>query len=201
MIFMDTYLVMIGIFAVFLAISAVIGIRDKKRLDARERRRLRENFGKPGAKEYQDGRYEQIPGYQKRHRQSFEIDDITWNDLDMDLLYHRMDTTCSAAGEEYLYWLLRSPRTDGGTYLSEEGMRWWADHEQERVGVQRILQGLGRSSKYSALKTEGSPQIFRLFFFPRFPLGSCSSVLRSGSYVCSEASHLTWSPISAPKER
>ena len=42
---------MIGIFAVFLAISAVIGIRDKKRLDARERRRLRENFGKPGAKE------------------------------------------------------------------------------------------------------------------------------------------------------
>ena len=58
---MDTYLVMIGIFAVFLAISAVIGIRDKKRLDARERRRLRENFGKPGPKEYQDGRYEQIP--------------------------------------------------------------------------------------------------------------------------------------------
>jgi hypothetical protein len=48
---MDTYLVMFGIFAVFLAISAVIGIRDKKRLDIRERRRLRENFGKPGAKE------------------------------------------------------------------------------------------------------------------------------------------------------
>lgn len=146
---MDTYLVMIGIFAVFLAISAVIGIRDRKRTDIRERRKLRESFGKPGAKEYQDGRYEQIPGYQKRHRQSFEVDDITWNDLDMDLLYHSMDTTCSAAGEEYLYWLLRSPRTDGGTCLSEEGMRWWTDHEQERVGVQRILQGLGRGSKYS----------------------------------------------------
>lgn len=140
---------MIGIFAVFLAISAVIGIRDRKRTDIRERRKLRERFGKPGAKEYQDGRYEQIPGYQKRHRQSFEVDDITWNDLDMDLLYHSMDTTCSAAGEEYLYWLLRSPRTDGGTCLSEEGMRWWTDHEQERVGVQRILQGLGRGSKYS----------------------------------------------------
>lgn len=146
---MDTYLVMIGIFAVFLAISAVIGIRDRKRTDIRERRKLRESFGKPGAKEYQDGRYEQIPGYQKRHRQSFEVDDITWNDLDMDLLYHSMDTTCSAAGEEYLYWLLRSPRTDGGTCLSEEGMHWWTDHEQERVGVQRILQGLGRGSKYS----------------------------------------------------
>lgn len=146
---METYLVMIGIFAVFLVISAVIGLRDSKRLDARERKRLAESFGKPGAKEYQDGRYEQIPGYWKRHRQSFEVDDITWNDLDMDLLYHGIDTTCSAAGEEYLYWLLRSPRTDGGTFLSEEGMKWWTANDKERLDVQRILQGLGRGSKYS----------------------------------------------------
>ena len=146
---MDTYLVMLGIFAVFLLISAVIGLRDSKRLDARERKRLSESFGKPGAKEYQDGRYDQIPGYWKRHKQNFEVDDITWNDLDMDLLYHNMDTTCSAAGEEYLYWLLRSPRTDGGTFLSEEGMQWWTENEKERLDVQRILQGLGRGSKYS----------------------------------------------------
>ena len=140
---------MLGIFAVFLVISAVIGLRDSKRLDARERKRLSESFGKPGAKEYQDGRYDQIPGYWKRHKQNFEVDDITWNDLDMDLLYHNMDTTCSAAGEEYLYWLLRSPRTDGGTFLSEEGMQWWTENEKERLDVQRILQGLGRGSKYS----------------------------------------------------
>ena len=146
---METYLVMIGIFAVFLGISAVIGFRDRKRFDARERRRLTENFGKPGSKEYPDGRYEQIPGYFKRHRQDYEVDDITWNDLDMDLLYHRMDTTCSAAGEEYLYWLLRTPRTDGGSFVSDEAIQWWTAHEQERLDVQRILQGLGRGSKYS----------------------------------------------------
>ena len=146
---METYFVMIGIFVVFLAISAVIGLRDRKRLDARERKKLKENFGQPGTKEYPDGRYEQIPGYCMRHRQDFEVDDITWNDLDMDLLYRRMDTTCCAAGEEYLYWLLRSPRTDGGTYLSEEGMQWWTANEQIRLDVQRILQGLGRASRYS----------------------------------------------------
>ena len=146
---METYLVMIGIFAVFLVISALIGFRDNKRIDARERKRLKESFGKPGTKEYQDGRYEQIPGYFKRHRRHFEVDDITWNDLDMDLLYHNMDTTCSAPGEEYLYWLLRSPRTDGVIIPSEEGMQWWTANEQERVGVQRILQGLGRGTKYS----------------------------------------------------
>ena len=146
---MESYLTMFGLIALFLAISAVIGLRDQKQREARERKKLREAFGKPGNKEYRDGRFEQIPGYLKRHREDFEIDDITWNDLDMDLLYHRIDSTCSAAGEEYLYWLLRAPRTDGGTYLSEEGMQWWPAHEEERIDVQRILQNLGRDSKYS----------------------------------------------------
>ena len=140
---------MLGLVTLFLAISAVIGHRDKTQREARERKKLRESFGKPGSKDYRDGRFEQIPGYLKKHRSEYEIDDITWNDLDMDLLYRRIDSTCSAAGEEYLYRLLRAPRTDGGTYLSEEGVRWWPEHESERIDVQRTLQDLGRDSKYS----------------------------------------------------
>ena len=146
---METYITMIGFVAAFLVISAMIGIRDRKQREAKERKKLRESFGRPGAKEYRDGRFEQIPGYLKRHRAVFEIDDITWNDLDMDLLYRRIDSTCSGAGEEYLYWLLRSPLTDGGSRLSEEGMQWWAENEAERINVQRTLQNLGRDSKYS----------------------------------------------------
>ena len=146
---METYLTMIGFAVLFLVISALIGLRDKKQREARERQKLAEAFGKAGAKDYKDGRFQQIPGYLKRHRMAFEIDDITWNDLDMDLVYRNMDNTCSGAGEEYLYWLLRTPRTDGGTALCEEGLDWWAVHEEERITVQRILQDLGRSSKYS----------------------------------------------------
>ena len=146
---MESYFTMFGIIALFLAISAAIGFRDRKQREERERKKLRESFGEASDKEYRDGRFEQIPGYLKRHRRDFEIDDITWNDLDMDLLYRRIDSTCSAAGEEYLYWLLRTPRTDGGTDLSEEGMQWWSSHEAERIDVQRTLQDLGRDSKYS----------------------------------------------------
>ena len=146
---MESYFTMFGIIALFLAISAAIGFRDRKQREERERKKLRESFGEASDKEYRDGRFEQIPGYLKRHRRDFEIDDITWNDLDMDLLYRRIDSTCSAAGEEYLYWLLRTPRTDGGTELSEEGMQWWSSHEAERIDVQRTLQDLGRDSKYS----------------------------------------------------
>lgn len=146
---METYLTMFGLIAVFLVISAVIGRRDRLRRDARERKKLAESFGKPGSKEYPDGRIEQIRGCIRRDHSPFSVDDITWNDLDMDLLYRSMDTTCSTAGEEALYLLLRSPRIDGGTSCSEEGMQWFAANESERIEVQRILQSLGRSSKYS----------------------------------------------------
>ena len=146
---METYITMLGLFALFLIISAVIGYRDRQRRDRQERKALREAFGKPGMKEYPDGRLSQIQESVKRHSAPFKIDDITWNDLDMDLIYHYMDTTCSGAGEEYLYDLLRSPRIDGGSSCTEEGLVWWTAHEKERIDVQRILQSLGRSSKYS----------------------------------------------------
>ena len=146
---METYIIMSGLIAVFLAISAVIGYRDGKQRDQKARRSLADAFGKPGSKEYPDGRLAQIRAGSERRSASFRIDDITWNDLDMDLVYHSMDSTCSSAGEEYLYDLLRSPRIDGGTSCSEEGLVWWASHDQERIDVQRTLQSLGRSSKYS----------------------------------------------------
>ena len=38
-----------------------------------------------------------------------DIDDITWNDLDMDYIYMIINNTGSSIGEEYLYSLLRKP--------------------------------------------------------------------------------------------
>jgi hypothetical protein len=146
---METYSTMFGLLALFLIISAVIGYRDRQRKDRIERQTLQESFGKPGCKEYPDGRLAQIQASADRHSAPFTIDAITWNDLDLDLLYQKMDTTCSGAGEEYLYGLLRAPRIDGGSSCSEEGLVWWAAHDKERIDVQRILQTLGRSSKYS----------------------------------------------------
>ena len=148
---METYLVMLGLLAVFLFISAVIGFRDRKQFDAKERRKLAGAFGKPGEKEYPEGRLRELRRCSERRGRSngFVIDEITWNDLDMDALYRNMDITCSSAGEESLYHLLRTPRTDGSIPVSEEGLNWWTQNEKERINVQRILQQLGRSSKYS----------------------------------------------------
>ena len=40
---------MLGVIAVFLALSFLIGLRDSRRNDARERRKLADAFGKPGS--------------------------------------------------------------------------------------------------------------------------------------------------------
>lgn len=42
-------------------------------------------------------------------KDKYAIDDITWNDLDMDAIFHKIDRTYSSPGEAALYTLLRNP--------------------------------------------------------------------------------------------
>lgn len=46
----------------------------------------------------------------------YGIDDITWNDLDMDVFFFEFNNTCSQNGGEYLYDMLRRP------LITEEGL-------------------------------------------------------------------------------
>ena len=43
---------------------------------------------------------------------SFQLDDISWNDLDMDRVFRRLNPRRSTSGEQYLYYMLRSPALD-----------------------------------------------------------------------------------------
>lgn len=143
--------IMIFILAVII-LAAIAGRRNRRRRDQELRESLLENFGNVARnnKIYPDGRWEQIPRYYEKHRCSWQIDDITWNDLEMDRLYRIMDTTNSGAGEEYLYWLLRTPALgDDGSRCEPAALDWWRDHPKERVDIQRILQEMGRNGKYS----------------------------------------------------
>ncbi len=60
--------------------------------------------------------FEPVAGYfnniKKNNDTDFYIDDITWNDLNMDVVYNRINHTMSVCGEQYLYLLLRRPTKD-----------------------------------------------------------------------------------------
>lgn len=63
--------------------------------------------------EYFSGDMEDIRSYFDaccaRKKDAFYIDDTTWNDLDMDAVFKRINRGTSAAGEQYLYYMLRRP--------------------------------------------------------------------------------------------
>ncbi|MDO4408527.1 MAG: hypothetical protein Q4C16_06260 [Eubacteriales bacterium] len=149
---LQTTLVFIGLIAFFIMVTLMLGVRERRRTRSKLLHSLRESFGRPVKKKTSPERYAQIPQYYRHHPDGFRIDDITWNDLDLDLVFRAMDSTCSAAGEEYLYHLLRAPalKSSDLPYTQDQyGYFAGGAHEEERVRLQEILTGLGHAGRYS----------------------------------------------------
>ena len=132
-------------------LSLALSLGEKKQAEADVYEDLKENYGKKARrKEMTDERYAQVPGYYKRHLQECQIDDITWNDLDMDRLFRAMDSTMSGCGEEYLYYLLRTPAGKPEDLAFTEEQLSFADRDEEaRLDLQMTLYRLGHTGKYS----------------------------------------------------
>lgn len=111
---------------------------------------LSENYGKIPKKEYSLERYARMDSFYCRHKRDGQVDDITWNDLDLDSLFQRMDSTMSASGEEYLYYTLRNTAcTEEELLHMEEAVAFFTLREKERVQVQRLMHKLGHTGKFS----------------------------------------------------
>ena len=122
---------------------------------ARKRRQefiqsLYDNYGALPDHKYTLENSAHIPGYYKRHGDCGQLDDITWNDLNMEEIFRRINYTHSATGEEYLYYLLRSIGRDKEALgRFEELTAWFMEHANERVQVQLHMSELGYTGKYS----------------------------------------------------
>lgn len=126
------------------------GVWDDRRQKAWQREKLKESFGKRAQREYADGELSGILRYFERHQEGFVLDDITWNDLNMDELFLQMNTTGSSAGQEYLYAMLRTPSfSEEELARREELMQYFVTHEQERINIQMLFRQTGRTGKYS----------------------------------------------------
>ncbi len=144
------YLVLIT--ALFLFVVAVF-VRETW-IAGKERRNLiktiAESYGHVCEREYTPERFARIPGFYKRHRRETQLDDITWNDLDMDAVFRAINSSLSSIGEEYLYYRLRC--TD---LTQEEGdhlecvMEYLDTHSEQRLALQLFMNKLGYTGKYS----------------------------------------------------
>ncbi|MBQ9612348.1 MAG: hypothetical protein IJV14_07130 [Lachnospiraceae bacterium] len=149
---MNSSTVFIGMLITFVLVAAVMGIVNKKRFRRYLRGRFAGQFGQIPDKQIRPERFSHIGGYLRAHTSPFGIDDITWNDLDMDLVYKRIDQTQSAAGEEYLYYLLHTP-AQAGEHLTLDAALPDAfsrkENEEARLSIQEILYRLGSTGDFS----------------------------------------------------
>lgn len=112
--------------------------------------KLYREYGRGSGRKYRPDELLHICMYYQKHWAEGQIDDITWNDLHMDELYRQINTSLSAAGDEYLYYRLRTPICDEAQMKkAEEQIRFFMEHEEERRRVQRVFYRLGRMRKFS----------------------------------------------------
>jgi len=83
--------------------------------------------------------------YRSRHGyDEFLVDETTWEDLDMERVFKRINPKRCTSGEQYLYYMLRSPAIDRGTYEQRKDLIDLAQRDAERrLNMETILARLG----------------------------------------------------------
>ncbi len=158
---MELYIILLVVLA-FIVAAFLLGLRDRAVARRMLIKKLNNEYGKEPQRNYKAKDREHISGYYKNHRQGFQIDDTTWNDLNMDSVYDRMDYCLSAAGEEYLYYMLRTPKQADDFEDIEKKISLFDKDADIRLKIQLIFSEIGNISKFSIydyidhLKTVGN---------------------------------------------
>ena len=120
-----------------LILCAAMIIWDKIRQRKWFLRHLKQRWGTVPDREYTQEELESISHYAKRNEgEQFMIDDITWNDLQMDEIFIRINNTLSSCGEDVLYQILRQPQMDRNVLDERERLiAYFQTHEEERIQV------------------------------------------------------------------
>lgn len=108
---------------------------------------LEASYGKIPTRKYSHDEFEKISHYYLNNG-SVGIDDITWNDLEMDEVFKRINSATSSVGEEVLYDMLRTPILDTKTLTKRKDLiSFFSIRNEERRKTQAIFATCGRTKK------------------------------------------------------
>lgn len=106
-----------------------------------------DSFGKiPNQKKCEFESIESYHRYKKTNlSNSNTIDNITWDDLDMNLVFKRINSCLTSVGEEYLYDTLHQVQTEEGVLLKREQLiSYLEDSPDDRLKLQMNLTKAGK---------------------------------------------------------
>ena len=139
---MKTGFIILGV-AVALLLFCIYD-RYRRRRDIKKR--LIADYGTAKVSSMTQKRYELLSAYRDSlFGRTYDIDEITWNDLEMDRVYKALNRTCSAVGEEYMYAALFRPEfCEDELNRREELIRLVSDNEDARLKLQISLSEMGK---------------------------------------------------------
>ena len=116
---------------------------------SKRKERRRSSFGEMPDLHYFDGDMRGIRTYYDyrcdNKLDDFLIDDITWKDLSMDDVFKRINQGRCTSGEQYLYYMLRSPAVTKAEYEKRNDFLEFTEKNADlRLKLHIILEKLGR---------------------------------------------------------
>lgn len=148
----------------FLAGAGVMNYYEKGKRRKLFLERMMASWGKIPQREYSYDELEHIAQFfRKREKEGFYVDDITWNDLDMDRIFALINQSISPIGDEYLYEILRKPVFEEEELKERQRLlEFFSEKEMERHKVQALLAGIrkpGNVSVYEAVSVTKEVEI------------------------------------------
>lgn len=140
-------------------------VRDNHKRKKMLLKKIQRTYGNVPDRSYEAGDIQKLSGFFLRKQGSgFVIDDITWNDLDMDRIYMLVNQTMSSPGEEVLYAMLRMPLfSEEEISRREKLICYFAEHPKEREKMQFLLSEVGKtrfgSLSETILALEHAPKV------------------------------------------
>ena len=141
--------------------AALIGVliytvvTSKKRRKAKILARVRARYGVLPQREYTEEEMHRIRTYfdMVHDEDDYFVDDITWNDLDLDLVFMAMNHTFSSVGEETLYDMLREPVFDEAELRERARLiDFFSENSRVREELEMAYAAVGRTKKYALVE-------------------------------------------------
>ncbi len=130
-------------------VSTVISLGSNIKRNREIKKRIETNWGEEIEEKYSEDDLNTIAEYFNNKKNAegnkFFIDEITWNDLSMDSIFKKINTTESSPGEQCLYNILREPLFNEQELKQRNKLiNFFDEHKDERKKIQYMLAKLGK---------------------------------------------------------
>ena len=141
---MSDYLIIVAIATVIIICTSISrNFQRKKKL----RKVIQDSWGvlpENSFDEYDYKSFSQIYSLAKLNGSEMVIDDITWNDLEMDRFYSLIGSTMTSMGDNVLYYLLRTLYMIRTDFDRLRQVDYWAENRDDREKAQVVLANFGK---------------------------------------------------------